>query len=527
MFVKVSNIKMPVDAGFAEVFSVARKRLGLPKSEVLSEKILRRSIDARRGKVALVYSVLVETEKKIICDGKDIVSVEADKIEIPKAGTSVLNHRPVVVGFGPCGMFCALYLARQGYRPVVLERGADVETRTKLVDTFWQGGELDENTNVQFGEGGAGTFSDGKLTTRIGDGLIDAVLLEFVSHGAPEDILYHAMPHIGTDVLKGVVKEIREEILSLGGEVRFCTQVADISVKDGKISGLTLSNGDVLLCDVAVFAIGHSARDTYEMLYRKDVKMIQKPFSVGFRAEHLQSEIDRALYGDFAGNPALGAASYQLSYREQGRGCYSFCMCPGGSVVCASSEKETVVTNGMSERARDKKNSNSAICVNVSGADFGNNHPLAGIAYQRELERKAFRLGGGDYSAPVQLLGDYLEGRVSTGFREVEPSILRGTRFADLNELFSPEFNNFMKTGIRSFERRIKGFTRPDAVLTGAETRTSAPVRILRNENGVSENVCGLMPAGEGAGYAGGIMSAAVDGIKTAFQIIKVYKPLG
>ncbi len=527
MFVKVSNIKMPLDAGFQEVFSAAKRKLHLKSSEVLSEKILRRSVDARRGTVKLVYSVLLETDKKISCLDQDVAVVDATKMEIPKPGKEALNHRPVVVGFGPCGMFCALFLARMGYCPIVLERGADVDARTSVVNALWESAVLDENTNVQFGEGGAGTFSDGKLTTRIGDGLVDAVLSDFVSHGAPEDILYQAMPHIGTDILKGVVKSIREEILSLGGEIRFCTKVEDIKVKRGKLSKLILSNGEELLCDIAVFAIGHSARDTYQMLYEKDIKIVQKPFSVGVRAEHLQADIDHAMYGDFAGHPALGVASYQLSYRENGRGCYSFCMCPGGSVVLASSEKDTVVTNGMSERARDKKNSNSAICVNVSGADFKSVHPLAGVLYQRELEKKAFQLGGNDYHAPVQLLGDYLDGRTSKKLGAIEPSILPGARFSDLNELFSPAVNSLMKKGLLSFEKRIKGFTRKDAVLTGVETRTSAPVRILRGENGMSETVYGLMPAGEGAGYAGGIVSAAVDGIKTAFQIIKSYQPLG
>ncbi len=526
MLVKVSNIKMPVGAKKEEVFSEARRRLKLTAGDVVAEKLLRRSVDARRGSVQLVFSVSVETNKKVSCDGKDIIELECKNMEIPKPGTAMLSGRPVVVGFGPCGMFCALTLARLGYRPIVLERGEDVDTRTKKVEEFWRGGDFDKTTNVQFGEGGAGTFSDGKLTTRIGDGLIDSILEDFVFHGAPEDILYQAMPHIGTDVLKGVVKSIREEIISLGGEVRFCTQGTDIKTQNGKVCAVTVNGSEELPCNVLVLAVGHSARDTYEMLLRRGARMVQKPFSVGFRAEHLQKDIDRAMYGDFAGHPDLGAANYQVSYREKDRGCYSFCMCPGGSVVCASSEEDTVVVNGMSERARDGKNANSAICVNVSGKDFGSDHPLSGVYFQRELEKKAFALGGGDYSAPIQLLGDYLEGRRSTKFGSVEPSILRGSRFADLNELFPQDFNAFMKKGFLSFERRIKGFTRPDTVLTGVETRTSAPVRILRNENMESETISGLMPAGEGAGYAGGIVSAAVDGRKVALKIVGNYKPI-
>lgn len=525
MFVKVSNIKLPLGASHEEVFSAARKKAGLKAADVVSQKLLRRSVDARRGGVTLVFSVLLETERQVLCDGKEVLEIEKKEMEVPMPGAIKLAHRPVVVGFGPCGMFCALTLARQGYHPIVLERGADVDTRTKQVESFWQGGSFCKTSNVQFGEGGAGTFSDGKLTTRIGDGLIDSILEDFVSCGAPEDILYQAMPHIGTDVLKRVVKAMREKIISLGGEVRFCTQVTDIKTENGKLRGVLLNSEEELPCDVLVLAIGHSARDTYEMLLKKDVKMIQKPFSVGFRAEHLQEDIDRAMYGDFAGHPDLGAAPYQVSYREEDRGCYSFCMCPGGTVVCASSEENTVVTNGMSLRARDDKNANSAICVNVSGKDFGSEHPLAGVAFQRQLESQAFSMGGKDYSAPAQLLGDYLEGRVSKAFGRIEPSIQRGSRFADLNAILSDDLNRLMKTGLRSFEKKIKGFAASDVVLTGVETRTSAPVRILRNEQMESETLSGLMPVGEGAGYAGGIVSAAVDGRKAAFRIIRTYQP--
>ena len=526
MFLKVSNIKVPLGTATDDVFLKARKKTGLKKEDIASQKILRRSVDARKKQVELVYSVLLERNKKVFQNRADIIEIEPKRIELPKAGSEPLKNRPVVVGFGPCGMFCALYLAKLGFAPIVLERGADVDARTKAVEGFWHGGALDPNTNVQFGEGGAGTFSDGKLTTRIGDGLIDAVLEDFVSAGAPEDILYQAMPHIGTDVLKTVVKNIRERIISLGGEVRFCTCAKNLVIKNGKLTGLKLSTGETLPCEVAVFAIGHSARDTYEMLYDENIKMILKPFSVGFRAEHLQKDIDDAMYGDFAGHKDLGAANYQLSYRENGRGCYSFCMCPGGSVVLASSEEEAVVTNGMSLRARDGKNANSAICVNVFEKDFESAHPLAGVAFQRKLEKNAFLLGGSDYKAPVQRLTDYIDGKVSDSFGTAQPTIGRGTKFCDLNTLFSDDFNQLMKTGLLSFERKIKGFVSKDALLTGVETRTSAPIRILRNENGMSESVYGLMPAGEGAGYAGGIMSAAVDGIKTAFKIIETYKPI-
>jgi len=525
MLIKVSNIKLPVGATKEEAFAEARKKIGATQKEVLSEKLLRRSVDARRGTVQLVFSVAVETEKHVTLNGTDIIELKRKETEIPAPGEKELKNRPIIAGFGPCGMFCALTLARMGYRPLVLERGADVDTRTKKVEGFWHGGDFDKTTNVQFGEGGAGTFSDGKLTTRIGDGLIDSVLEDFVQNGAPEDILYQAMPHIGTDVLKGVVKSIREEIISLGGEVRFLSQITDIKIQNGAISAVVVNEAEEIPCELLVLSIGHSARDTYEMLLSRGVSMIQKPFSVGFRTEHLQEDINRAMYGKFAHHPDLGAAPYQVSYREEERGCYSFCMCPGGSVVCASSEEDSVVVNGMSERARDGKNANSAICVNVSGQDFGSNHPLAGMAFQRSLEQKAFQMGGGDYSAPVQLLGDYISGTVSKKFGRVQPSVLRGSRFADLNELLPADVGALMKKGFARFEKSIRGFAAPDTVLTGVETRTSAPVRIPRNAEFVSESTKGLLPAGEGAGYAGGIVSAAVDGRKIAYAIVSAYRP--
>lgn len=522
MFYKVSNLKMPITSSKDEVFSACAKKAGIKEADIVSKKLLRKSIDARRKQVNFIYSALIETNKKVrITD--NVMPVEIKNSASLTFGDAPLLHPPVVVGFGPCGMFCALTLARQGYNPIVLERGADVDTRTAKINTFWSGGELDTNTNIQFGEGGAGTFSDGKLTCRTGDELIDGVLLDFVHHGAPEDILYSALPHVGTDILRTIVKSIREEIISLGGQVHFNTAVNDVNIKNGKLVSLALSDGSELACDVAVFAIGHSARDTYKMLYERGLRMIPKTFSVGVRCEHLQRDIDNALYGDYAGHPSLGAASYKLSHREGNIGCYSFCMCPGGTVVTASSEKDMVVVNGMSNRARDNKNSNSAICINVSEKDFGT-HPLSGIEFQRNLERHAFRLGGGNYSSPVQTLGDYIDSRKSTKLGRVSPSVTHGYELADLNQLFTPTFNTLMKKSFSEFDKKISGFAASDTVLTGVETRTSAPVRILRNENFVSETVSGLMPAGEGAGYAGGIMSAAVDGIKTATKIMEKYK---
>ncbi len=524
MFYKVSNLKMPITSSFDEVFCVAQKQMGISKEDVISYKILRKSVDARHKQVNFIYSLLIETDKKVTTSDS-VTQVEIKEKEPIVFGTQTLNHRPVIVGFGPCGMFCALALARLGYRPIVIERGAQVEERTQKIDHFWLSGELDVNTNVQFGEGGAGTFSDGKLTCRNGDPLIDRILQDLVNHGAPEDILYSALPHIGTDILKTVVKSIREEILSLGGEILFNTTVSDINITNSRISSLSLSDGSSIPCDVAVFAIGHSARDTYKMLYDKGLKMISKTFSVGVRAEHLQQNIDEALYGDFAGHPALGAASYKVSYRQGDIGCYSFCMCPGGTVVTASSEEGMVVVNGMSNRARDNKNSNSAICINVTEKDFGKN-PLDAIEFQRHLEKRAYTLGGSNHCSPVQTLGDYVDGTKTTTLGRVAPSVTRGYEFADLNSLFNPAFNSLLKKSFAQFDKKIHGFAARDTVLTGVETRTSAPVRILRNEDFVSETVQGLMPAGEGAGYAGGIMSAAVDGIKCAVKIMSKYKPV-
>ena len=524
MFYKISNLKMPITSSIDEVFSACVQKMGIKNADIISKKILRKSIDARRKQVSFIYSVLIETNRKIISDD-NITPVEIKENEPLTFGNTPLSHPPVVVGFGPCGMFCALTLARNGYNPTVIERGADVDTRTAKINAFWSGGELDTNTNIQFGEGGAGTFSDGKLTCRTGDALIDSVLEDFVRHGAPDDILYSALPHIGTDILKNVVKSIREEIISLGGKVIFNTSVSDINIKNKKLTSLTLSDGTLVPCDIAVFAIGHSARDTYNMLYHHGIDMIAKTFSVGFRCEHLQSDIDKALYGDFAGNPLLGAASYKLSNRKGDIGCYSFCMCPGGTVVTASSEEQQVVVNGMSNRARDNKNSNSAICINVTPADFGQN-PLDGIRFQQDLERRAYTLGGSSYASPVQTLGDYVDGRKTTRLGRVTPSVTHGYEFADLNTLFSPSFNNFMKESFARFGKTIDGFNASDTVLTGVETRTSAPLRILRNDQGVSTTLEGLMPAGEGAGYAGGIMSAATDGIKAAINIMKIYKTI-
>lgn len=523
MNIRVHNIKMPIDAEINEIKSAALKEAGAKEKDCNAFKIAKQSVDARKKQVSFVYSVDLELAKKVKTNGKNIIElIKEDEKEVV-CGSKKLLHRPIVVGSGPCGLFCALTLARKGYMPLLLERGADVDTRTKAVQNFWQSRNFSPDTNVQFGEGGAGTFSDGKLTTRISDPKIMKILGEFVKFGAPEEILYKAKPHIGTDILKNVVKAIRNEIIKLGGEVRFNSKVSDIVIKDEKIRSVKLSSCEEIPCDVLVLALGHSARDTYEMLFNKGILMQAKAFSVGARVEHKQQFINEAMYGDFAGHKLLGAADYQLSYRNGDDACYSFCMCPGGVVVAAASEENTVVTNGMSYFARDKENSNAAICVNVTTKDFESEHPLSGVKYQQELEKKAFNFGGNNYNAPAQLVSDFLNGKCSNKFTSLNPSYAPDVTPIDLNNLFSERVGKVLSDGLRQFERKINGFTKNGAILTGPETRTSAPVRILRNDELESCSTKGIYPAGEGAGYAGGIMSAAVDGIRVAEKVISIY----
>ena len=517
----VSEIRISPNEPKERAFEKALAVLGMKPSQAEGVSIAKISVDARhKDRVNLVCSVAVSCEnEEEIAARKKLKNVVLRKIaptEIP-----VLKERPkvrpVIIGFGPAGMFAGLYLARAGACPIIFERGAKVEERTAAVENYWKGGVLNERANVQFGEGGAGTFSDGKLTTRINDPRCDFIIQEFEKHGAPKEILSKAKPHIGTDMLREVVKNIREEIISLGGEIHFLSKVDDICIKNGKIVSV-FAEGMEFPAENVIIAAGHSARDTFGMLKEKGVLMEAKPFSIGVRIEHLQSDIDRAQYGDFAGHPALWTAEYHLSHHVGERCAYTFCMCPGGYVVPSADREDAIVTNGMSCFARDGKNANSALVCSVSAEDFGGD-PFKAMAFQHEIEKKAFEMGGA--KAPAQTVGAFLNGGTSK-FGKVEPSYARGVVDKNLAELFPDEVTAVLKTGITALDRKLRGFADPQAVLTGPETRTSSPVRIVRNSETLEAiGIDGLYPCAEGAGYAGGIMSAAADGIRCAEKVLE------
>lgn len=475
----------------------------------------------------MVFTVSVELpperEEKLAAACTDpTVSRRVSQPFRPEPGSEPLPGRPVIAGFGPAGMFAGLLLARLGYRPLIVERGADVDARVRAVEGFWKGGPLDARTNVQFGEGGAGTFSDGKLTTRIHDPLCQTVMEEFVRHGAPAEICRLAKPHIGTDRLRGIVKAIRRDILAAGGEVRFGTALTGLCLRAGRLTGVTLEDGEAVGTGVLILAVGHSARDTFAMLRRSGVPLVPKPFSAGVRIEHRQEDIDRALYGRLAGDPCLPPGEYQLSLRRGEKAVYTFCMCPGGTVVAAASETGGVVVNGMSEYARDGENANSALVVSVSGfADA-----MDGVEFQRTLERAAFAAGGGEYAAPVQTVEGFREGTDRFSFGRVHPTYPLGVTPARLDLLLPEPIPHMMRQGLLAFNRRLPGFAAPDTLLTGVETRTSSPVRIPRDGSRfTAQGMDGLYPAGEGAGYAGGIMSAAVDGLRAAQAVVTRFRP--
>ncbi|HOM03148.1 MAG TPA: FAD-dependent oxidoreductase [Acetivibrio sp.] len=521
----VRNLKLSLDDDIEVLKKLVSKKIKVNEKDFKHFRIVKESIDARKKPfISFVYSVMLEIEGKVkIKESADIQILQQESENVLVPGSIRLENRPVVIGTGPAGLFAGLILAQNGYRPLILERGESVEKRTEIVNRYWEAGELDPETNVQFGEGGAGTFSDGKLTTRINDRRCSIVLEEFYKSGAHEEILYKAKPHIGSDVLKRVVSNMRNRIIEYGGEVRFNSKVTSIIVKNGKICGIIVNDKEEIPCDVAVLAIGHSARDTFKMLLDKGVEFVQKPFSIGVRIEHPQEVIDRAQYGEAAGHPKLGASDYQLFQKIGDRTAYSFCMCPGGIVVASASEPGMIVTNGMSEFARDRENANSALVVSVEPEDFGSGHPLAGIDFQRKWEKLAFAAGGSCNWAPVQRLGDFVEGRKSTFLGIVKPSYTGGTNLSDIHLCLPSFVTDSIKKAIPCFDSKIKGFGMKDAVITGVETRTSSPVRIPRGDSLEAIGIKGLYPAGEGAGYAGGIVSAAVDGIRIAERIISTY----
>lgn len=532
MTIRINNLSLGLDDDIKLLKKKASKKLRISAEEIKNFKIVRESIDARnKDNIKLTYAIEIEhkDEEKLVNRVHDNdVRIDNSKYEPDvEAGNELLNHRPVVVGLGPAGLFAALMLAQKGYKPLVIERGEDVDKRTETVDKFWKTGELNLESNVQFGEGGAGSFSDGKLTTRIKDKKCDYVLAELVKAGAPEEIRYEAKPHVGTDILKDVVKNIRKQIIALGGDVRFSSKLEYIKSNDGKVKSIIV-NGDEIPCEALVLALGHSSRDTYEMLNSIGIFMEPKAFAIGVRIEHPQEMINVGQYGKMASHPRLQAASYNLTYQSRtlGRGVYSFCMCPGGVVVAAASEDKRLVSNGMSYHARNEENSNSALVVTVGPEDFEGTSVLRGMEFQRHYESLAYKVGGGNYKAPVQLLGDFVNDRKSTKLGAVTPSYKPGFEFADMRECLPSYVVEGIKEGVNNFDRKIKGYGREDAVLTGIETRTSAPVKITRNERLESISLSGLYPCGEGAGFAGGIVSAAVDGIKVAERIIEKYKQI-
>ena len=524
--IRINNIKLPLGYTDSDIINACARELRVSPQAIEKAALYRRSIDARH-KDDIHYTTSVDvhlniSEQAALNKAKSKNAAITEEYRYTPLIPRDKSKRPLIVGTGPAGLFCALTLAQSGIRPIVIERGSSVDEREKAVKALWNDSKLNTECNVQFGEGGAGTFSDGKLNTGTKDGRARKVLLEFAAHGAPEEILYNAKPHIGTDKLRDTVKNIRRELISLGAELYFDTKLTDIRTKNGSVCAAEVEHQGakrLIECNEIVLAIGHSARDTFIIIRDLGVRIEPKPFSVGMRIEHLRESIDRSQYG--AAYKRLPAAYYKQSvHLKDGRGVYTFCMCPGGSVVAAQSEPETIVTNGMSEFARDKINSNAALLVSVNPDDIKGDSELRGMYFQRELERKAYITGGGNYHAPAVRVDDFLKERMSDRFGDVLPSFLPGTEFACMDDIFPGFVTDSMREAIPMIDRRLKGFAHPDAVLTAVESRSSSPIRIVRDDSMQSVSLKGLYPCGEGAGYAGGIISAAVDGIKVAEKII-------
>jgi len=522
--IRIREIALPPEHNVSQLSYEAAQALRISVSKIRRLTIVRRSVDARKKPdVKIVYTVDVAVdgnEQKILKQSgcKRAALANNTYYKVPRAAKDPAS-RPVVVGFGPAGMFAALVLAMAGLRPLVLERGEDAATRHKKVQKFWETGELDPKSNVQFGEGGAGTFSDGKLNTGVNNPRIGWILEQFVKAGAREDILFDAKPHVGTDVLLTVVQNLRQRIISLGGEVRFNTQVTGILQQDGAVTGLEVGGSETIICDKVIFAVGHSARDTFRYLQGIGLPLEAKPFAMGVRIEHPQKMVDASQYGGY--NPVLPPADYKLVKHLDEETVYTFCMCPGGFVVAAASEENAVVTNGMSYADRDGENANAALLVTLNPKDFPTDDPLAGMYWQQEIEAKAFVAGGRNYHAPAQTVGDFLQGKPSVGPGSVKPTYRPGVTWCDLHAVLPAKITGALKEALPLLDGNLKGFAAPDAVLTAPETRSSSPVRILRDESKQSTGLRGLYPAGEGAGYAGGIMSAAIDGMLCAEALIE------
>ncbi len=515
--IRISNIKTDID-NRGKYMEALQEQYGLSKDDILEYRLVKEAFDARKSYQNYVYTVDISLKDEDYFLGKNhrnVSFVKDKEYRFPNFASNLMKP-PIIVGSGPCGLFAAYFLAKNGYNPILLERGSMVDERVKKIHEFWRTGNLDLNTNVQFGEGGAGTFSDGKLTTNIKNERTMPVLETFVKHGAPETILYSYQPHIGTDNLREVVVNMRKEIIDNGGEVLFNHFVTDIIHENGNIKGVIVNNNENIYSDNVLFAIGHSARETYKMLHRNNLIIEPKPFSIGLRIEMLQERLNESQYGELKNHPNIDVATFKLKYHSKNnRSAYSFCMCPGGLVVASSSNDKEVVTNGMSYYSRAGKNANGAILVGVEPKDFGSDHPLAGIEFQQKYEKLAYELGGENFNAPIQLVGDFLNDSLSHDIKSVKPSYSPGTQFANLNEVLPNFVTTTLREALAYWDNRIEGFAHKDNVLTGVETRSSSPIRIVRDKT-MQTSINGLFVGGEGAGYAGGIMSAAVDGVRMA-----------
>lgn len=533
MSLLLSDIKMPLEADFSALPQLVAAQFSLPPASVRAVRILRQSLDARK-KSDIHFRLSVVAQLEAACQVRLLKAGDARVSAYTPPEKYALLHgagkqhgRIAIIGFGPAGLFAAYFLAKEGYKPLVIERGGDMDTRRAAVENFWNTGALDVNANVAFGEGGAGTFSDGKLTSRSKDPRAETVLETFIEHGADDEIRYKAKPHIGTDRLQGIIKEMRASVIRMGGEVRFHATLEDITLQNGELTHILVAherNKERIAVSACILSIGQAARDTYRMLLKRGLQLQPKPFAVGVRIEHPQGLIDRAQFGELAGHPRLGAAEYALRAKSGGRGVYTFCMCPGGHAVAAASDMGQVVVNGMSNHARDGENGNAAIVVQVGPQDFGT-QPLDGVKFQQELEAAAFRLGGGGFIAPAQRLSDFMQRKKSKGDFGIKPTYRPGVSMQSLDECLPAYVADGIREAIPVFARQLKGFDYPDAVLTAVESRTSAPVRILRAETGEAVNAKMLYPVGEGAGYAGGIVSAAIDGMIAAERIAARFAP--